>query len=224
MRRMRPIVLLSAVLALAGCGGDDSAGATGEGGTDGGAVGDALREATADGTTPSDASSDGTTDNAAPDAAPEAANDGGADTATAADGARDGGGDDGSGSNPGAVTCGTTECALEAGLVCCDTDMNDAGTHMCVPGGSGSACMGGQEQSCDEAANCPAASPANVCCLLIQPNGISADCMPSCVTALPRYQACKTDAECAAGTGPCTTYQCPSGETIRSCDKPPECQ
>jgi hypothetical protein len=126
------------------------------------------------------------------------------------------------GPKPGAgyVSCGATACDLDAGQACCDTIVNDAGTHACGALAQGSFCFNGAEQTCDEKADCPG---NQVCCIQFLPQGIQAGCLPSCVTGLERYQACMTDVECENG-GPCAPHACAAGETVRTCEKPLACQ
>jgi hypothetical protein len=120
----------------------------------------------------------------------------------------------------GFVGCGATACDLDAGQACCDTIRNDAGTHACGSLASGSFCFTGAVEECDEKADCP---DKDVCCVQFAPQGITASCMPTCVTGLERYQACSTDAECENG-GQCALYACPAGESVRTCQKPLRCQ
>jgi hypothetical protein len=117
------------------------------------------------------------------------------------------------------VSCGATECALDAGQACCDTIREDASTHACGSLASGSFCFGGALQECDEKADCPS---GNVCCLQFLTQGISATCMPTCITGAERYQACATTAECENG-GPCQSHGCASGERVQTCEKPRQC-
>ena len=118
------------------------------------------------------------------------------------------------------VTCGSSVCNLDTGQACCDTIRADASTHTCGPIASGSFCVTGAVEECDDKGDCP---PGNVCCLQFQAQGIGAACMPTCITNVERYQACKTSVECDNG-GPCKEYACVAGETVQTCEKPLECQ
>lgn len=124
-------------------------------------------------------------------------------------------------SNPGKVTCGADECDLSAGQECCDTVTLDAGKQACGAAASGSFCPLGAPQACDEKADC---ANGNVCCIEFLTQGIGAGCRSTCISGAERYQACKTDAECEPGTGPCALHACRSGQTVRTCTKPVECQ
>jgi hypothetical protein len=120
----------------------------------------------------------------------------------------------------GKVRCGNKECDLDAGQACCDSIGADGGAHTCGPRNAGSFCLSGAEQDCDEKADCPS---GGVCCLQFLAQGILARCMPTCVTGAERYQACATSAECE-NSGPCAQYTCPSGESVRTCERPLGCQ
>ena len=127
----------------------------------------------------------------------------------------------GGGSDPGFVSCAGAECDLDAGKACCDTIEKDAGKQACGSLASGSFCMTGAVEECDEKADCQG---SDVCCLQFTLQGIQATCTPTCIGGAVRYQACKTSGECENGSGPCATHTCATGETVQTCQRPIGCQ
>ncbi len=193
------VALFASAGAIAACGGDEAAVVVG---ADGGP----------DGTTPSTDDGGNTTS--------EDGGGGGSDTGTTTEA---GGGDGGDGglSNPGKITCGTTECATGT-QSCCDPAVGDAGNYCRDAGGGGGGGGGGQCQglasSCDEKADC---ADGGLCCLTVGGGGAGIACRAACNNN--RIQICKTSAECVQGDAGCQPYTCPGNRTIRSCTKPLGC-
>jgi hypothetical protein len=106
------------------------------------------------------------------------------------------------------------------GSACCETIDKGAPAYSCGPIASGSFCFMGAIEQCDEKADC---TGNDVCCIQFLPQGVTATCMPTCITNAERYQACKTDKECETG-GPCATHTCRSGEVVQTCTTPLECK
>jgi hypothetical protein len=48
-------------------------------------------------------------------------------------------------------------------------------------------------------------------------------CQPSCITGAPRWQVCRTDAECEGVSGSCKPYECPGRPALRYCTRPDGC-
>ena len=189
--RIRPValVLVSFPLALAGilvgCGGDDTAVVNDAGGTDASVNDSATND----------------TGNPQPDG-------------SASDG---GGGNDGTtppveagASNPGKITCGTTECDSTTQVCCLQFSLDAGSTRKCTaPNG----CQG-QASECDEKADCP----QNQRCCLSQ-GFTRGQCQNNCQGGT---QACKTNPECGDG-GVCATHTCPQNVVIQTCTKPNLC-
>ncbi|MBX3264803.1 MAG: hypothetical protein KF782_34345 [Labilithrix sp.] len=129
-------------------------------------------------------------------------------------------------SDPGVIACGATTC--QAGPLGAP-----AGEYCCVEGAAGgpaSSCKSAAERSCrghrlacDEAADC---GGATVCCAERQRSSggdfVVTVCRPTCITGAPRFQVCKTDAECENG-GSCVAYDCGGAfPALRFCEKPSE--
>ena len=188
--RIRPValVLVSFPLALAGilvgCGGDDTAVVNDAGGTDASVNDSATND----------------TGNPQPDGS-----------------ASDGGGTDGTtppveagASNPGKITCGTTECDSTTQVCCLQFSLDAGATRKCTaPNG----CQG-QASECDEKADCP----QNQRCCLSQ-GFTRGQCQNNCQGGT---QACKTNPECGDG-GVCATHTCPQNVVIQTCTKPNLC-
>ena len=188
--RIRPValVLVSFPLALAGilvgCGGDDTAVVNDAGGTDASVNDGATND----------------TGNPQPDGS-----------------ASDGGGTDGTtppveagASNPGKITCGTTECDSTTQVCCLQFSLDAGSTRKCTaPNG----CQG-QASECDEKADCP----QNQRCCLSQ-GFTRGQCQNNCQGGT---QACKTNPECGDG-GVCATHTCPQNVVIQTCTKPNLC-
>jgi hypothetical protein len=186
------VALFASAGAIAACGGDEAAvGPSGDGG--------------ADGTTPGTDQDGGTTT--------EDGGGGGGDTGTTTEA---GGGDGGGGglSNPGKITCGTSECT--GAQTCCDPAVGDAG-NFCRDAGAAGQCQG-LTSSCDEKADC---EDAGLCCLTLGGGGAGIACRAACNQG--RIQICKTNAECVVGDAGCQPYTCPGNRIIRSCTKPTGC-
>lgn len=126
-----------------------------------------------------------------------------------------GGGDGGAGSNPGKVTCGTTECATGGNTICCEKTAQDGGvTRTCEATCDG---FGSFDLRCDEKADCPNA--ADKCCLGFQ----GATCNDNCgFGPNPGIQLCKTTAECG-DAGACNVKTC-AGRQRSVCGTPFGCQ
>jgi hypothetical protein len=194
------LALLSLPLAVAGllvgCGGDDSSAVVDGGGGNDASVNDGGGGDTGNPQPDGSTSDTGTNDGTAP-------------------------GDGGGGaSNPGKITCGSTECDSTT-QVCCVRFTLDGGadggagqTHTCT---APNACQGGGAfaSECDEKADCP----QNQRCCLGFANLARGQCQNSCQGSI---QACKTNPECGDG-GACATHTCPQNLTVQTCTKPVAC-
>ena len=170
---------------LVGCGGDDSNAVV-----DGGGGNDASVN---------DSGGNGDTGNPNPDGS-TTTDSGTPDGSTTTDG--------GAASNPGKITCGSTECDSTT-QVCCSKFSFDAGTtRTCT---APNACQGGTASHCDEKADCP---QNQKCCLGFG----GAQCQNNCQGP----ELCKTNLECGDG-GTCSTYTCPQNVTVQTCSKPIGC-
>lgn len=118
-------------------------------------------------------------------------------------------------SNPGKVTCGTTECDI-TGQSCCDP-IGDAAPY-CRDAGVGPGFCQGATYRCDEKADC---ADGGICCYDFG-GGVDTQCRASC--NLGRVQACKTSAECVEGDAGCRQYTCFGGLVVHSCTRPQGCQ
>lgn len=123
-------------------------------------------------------------------------------------------------SNPGKITCGSTECDSKT-EVCCSRFSLDGGadggfgqTHTCT---APNACQGNgaSASECDEKADCP---QNQRCCLGF--NLTRGQCQNGCQNG--GIQACKTDPECGDG-GACAPHTCPQNVKVQTCTKPAAC-
>ena len=111
------------------------------------------------------------------------------------------------GPNAGRVSCGAVECTREGDgrsrEICCVTP--GAPPKMtCTKELDEAACDQG-ERECDDTADCG----NQVCCAETTDDGkMSTRCMATCITGVPRWQLCKSSAECEGGV-PCTMGICP---------------
>lgn len=129
-------------------------------------------------------------------------------------------------SDPGVITCGATTCkaggiATPGAQYCCVEEAAGGPTSSCKP--SAERGCRGHRLTCDEAADC---GGATVCCAERQRFGgsdfVVTGCRPTCITGAPRFQVCKTDAECENG-GSCLAYDCGGAfPALRFCEKPSE--
>lgn len=130
-------------------------------------------------------------------------------------GVKEGGTEGGAGSNPGKVTCGSTECATGGNTICCEKTAQDGGvTRTCEATCTG---FGSFDLRCDEKADCPNA--ADKCCLGFQ----GATCNDNCgFGPNAGIQLCKTTAECG-DAGACNVKTC-AGRQRSVCGTPFGCQ
>jgi hypothetical protein len=99
--------------------------------------------------------------------------------------------------NPGFVTCGSTQCDLTT-QICCALS---ASGPTCIATSQGlSACPGENTVACDEPEDCPAGQ----ICGVVANNPL----WTRCTTATYEPMVCKTNADCGdAGGGICVTMQ-----------------
>lgn len=147
---------------------------------------------------------DGSSKDARSDATSADASDAGAsDGSTGQDAAKDAG----IVSDPGVVECGSSKCDTP-GHFCCVSGLgttNDGGTRSCVDAGP-FACVGGNEQRCDEAADCKG---NEICCARLTLSGVEMTCQSKQIGCVLSVQVCTTDAECGQN-GPCYPHVCGS--------------
>ena len=117
--------------------------------------------------------------------------------------------------NKDAVTCGAVECTRtgdgKSRQICCVTPGSPP-TLMCTPELDPGACTTGRRE-CDDSADC---GGTGVCCAETRSGNMTTRCLPSCETGAPRWQVCKTTAECQGGI-PCTHGICPRQGKIGFC-------
>ena len=111
------------------------------------------------------------------------------------------------GPNPGLVSCSGTDFTIPTEICCV---VGDAGTCRNVA----AQCTFGAEVRCDDKADCD----AGFCCY--ENTSLDSRCISTCITGAPRYQACKTSAECETPGETCTTWTCNGGRVVRTCQKP----
>jgi hypothetical protein len=117
-------------------------------------------------------------------------------------------------SNPGKLTCGTTECDAGGGSLCC---VREAGANQVC--GRQVDCLGGDafELRCDEKADC---ANANAKCCFASGGTV---CDNDCPGPQNGVQVCKTNEECG-DAGPCNQKTCGNGgRVLRVCGSPQNC-
>lgn len=109
--------------------------------------------------------------------------------------------------NPKSVTCGADECPRsgdgKSREICC-VKPGAPPEMACARELDPDACKEARRE-CDDAADCDA---GQVCCAETNSGRMNTVCMATCITGAPRWQVCKTSAECEGGI-PCTTGICP---------------
>jgi hypothetical protein len=106
-------------------------------------------------------------------------------------------------SNPGYVTCGSTQCDL-ATTICC---LSSVGGPSCIASGAITQCPGEWTIACDEPEDCPTGEFCGV--------GANSPLETSCTTASYWPRICKSNADCGdAGGGVCDMDQSCDGHTV----------
>jgi hypothetical protein len=119
--------------------------------------------------------------------------------------------------NPGKITCGTSEC--DAGLFAAGCCVQDGGATC----SSSPICAGGLALKCDESSDCTGLGQLKPsCCLTTSALGASTACNPVGCGA-QGILLCKSDDECGdGGAVPCNLKTC-AGYSLHVCGAPDGC-
>ena len=118
---------------------------------------------------------------------------------------------------PGRLTCGTGTCNVTLGEFCC---VQAGGAASCTASSGACDARVGAPRECEKASDCLG---GDVCCYDFSSFPASASCRGDCGGGGgTRVQACRAQAECAAGT--CAVHACADAGSIESCEPhTPEC-
>jgi hypothetical protein len=117
-------------------------------------------------------------------------------------------------SDPGKLTCGTSQCTTATDVCCAKFagfPPGDAGVTLACQA-SGDTCTG-VKFGCDETPDC---TNGDICCT----SGGGSKCGKSC--GFFDKQLCKVSSECP-DAGTCSAYDCPGGLKVMACGKPFGC-